>query len=196
MRSHRGPYVPGCRIAMQMTNLAGRTGIVLRVETRQERRTAIANIGMHGILELPRDTGSLESPGVYPVPHPCFLIVQFDGPDPQVEGPVEIDGADCAGLVDGYPIASFDCEHPYARLPPEVLEAMPEISRDDRPYVSPQEYECGCVAISRITDRGRGEKAFEMVRAIACVPWCRIPFDLANEPIAPFEPTDNHTEAP
>jgi hypothetical protein len=55
----------------------------------------------------------------------------------------------------------------------EDLEAMPEISRHDEPQISPQEYECGCVAVTRITDReawreGRHERPFEMRLALPC----------------------------
>jgi hypothetical protein len=52
----------------------------------------------------------------------------------------------------------------------EDLAAMPEISRHDAPQISPQEYECGCVAVTRITDRDalRGERPFEMRLAIPC----------------------------
>ena len=52
----------------------------------------------------------------------------------------------------------------------EDLAAMPEISRHDWPQISPQEYECGCVAVTRITDRdGRaGERPFEMRLALPC----------------------------
>jgi hypothetical protein len=56
------------------------------------------------------------------------------------------------------------------RIRDEDLAAMPEISRHDEPQVSPQEYECGCVAVTRITDRDarRGERPFEMRLAIPC----------------------------
>jgi len=52
----------------------------------------------------------------------------------------------------------------------EDLVAMPEISRHDDPQISPQEYECGCVAVTRITDRDarRGEQPFEMRLALPC----------------------------
>lgn len=55
-------------------------------------------------------------------------------------------------------------------IPDEVLVTMPEISRHDNPQVSPQEYDCGCVAVTRITDREarRGEKPFEMRLAVPC----------------------------
>jgi hypothetical protein len=59
-------------------------------------------------------------------------------------------------------------------VPDDILEAMPEVSRHDEPQVSPQEYECGCVAITRVTDRdcrtwrGHGEKPFEMRLAMSC----------------------------
>jgi hypothetical protein len=60
------------------------------------------------------------------------------------------------------------------QVPDDILEAMPEVSRDNDPQVSPQEYECGCVAVTRITDRdgrtwrGCDEKPFEMRLAIPC----------------------------
>lgn len=60
------------------------------------------------------------------------------------------------------------------QVPDDILEAMPEVSRDNSPQISPQEYECGCVAVVRVTDRdgrtwlGRDEKPFEMRLAIPC----------------------------
>ena len=60
------------------------------------------------------------------------------------------------------------------QVPDEVLEAMPEVSRHDEPQLGPQEYECGCVAVTRITDRngcswrGRLEQPFEMRLALPC----------------------------
>jgi hypothetical protein len=56
------------------------------------------------------------------------------------------------------------------RIRDEDLAAMPEISRHDEPQISPQEYECGCVAVTRITDRDvrRGERPFEMRLALPC----------------------------
>jgi hypothetical protein len=60
------------------------------------------------------------------------------------------------------------------RVPDDIFEAMPEVSRHNEPQVSPQEYECGCVAMTRITDRngaswrGRLEEPFEMRLAIPC----------------------------
>lgn len=55
-------------------------------------------------------------------------------------------------------------------VPDDILEAMPEVSRHNAPQDSPQEHECGCVAITRITDRDYryGEKPFEMRLAIPC----------------------------
>lgn len=59
-------------------------------------------------------------------------------------------------------------------IPDDLLEAMPEISRHNEPQVFPQEYACGCVATTRITDRdcrtwlGYDEKPFEMRLAIPC----------------------------
>lgn len=60
------------------------------------------------------------------------------------------------------------------QVPDDLLAAMPEVSRHNDPQVSPQEYECGCVAMTRITDRnscawrGRLEAPFEMRLAIPC----------------------------
>lgn len=60
------------------------------------------------------------------------------------------------------------------QVPDDILEAMPEVSRHNDPQVSPQEYECGCVTVTRITDRdgrtwrGFDEKPFEMRLAIPC----------------------------
>lgn len=55
-------------------------------------------------------------------------------------------------------------------LDDEVLADLPLISTHAEPQLSPQEYACGCVAITRVTDRDlrRGEKPFEMRLAIAC----------------------------
>lgn len=60
------------------------------------------------------------------------------------------------------------------QVPDGILEAMPEVSRHNEPQISPQEYECGCVAVTRITDRdcrtwrGYDEKPFEMHLAMPC----------------------------
>lgn len=58
----------------------------------------------------------------------------------------------------------------YWTIPDEVLAAMPEISRHDYPQDAPQEYACGCVAVTRVTNRNyrHGEKPFEMRLAIPC----------------------------
>lgn len=59
-------------------------------------------------------------------------------------------------------------------VPDDILESMSEVSRHNEPQVSPQEYECGCVVIARVTDRdcrtwlGYDEKPFEMRLAISC----------------------------
>jgi len=59
-------------------------------------------------------------------------------------------------------------------IPDDILEALPELSRHDVPQLSPQEYECGCVAITHVTDRdgrtwlGHDEKPFEMRLALPC----------------------------
>jgi hypothetical protein len=60
------------------------------------------------------------------------------------------------------------------QIPDDLLAAMPEVSRHNAPQVSPQEYECGCVTITRVTDRngsswrGRLEAPFEMRLALPC----------------------------
>jgi hypothetical protein len=62
-------------------------------------------------------------------------------------------------------------------IPDEILEGMLEVSRSDAPYISPQMYECGCVAVTRITDRERDrhEKPFEMRLALPCTrPCCEL----------------------
>lgn len=38
-------------------------------------------------------------------------------------------------------------------VPNDILEALPEVSRHNEPQIGPQEYECGCVAMTGITDR-------------------------------------------
>lgn len=60
------------------------------------------------------------------------------------------------------------------QVPDDLLEAMPKVSRHNDPQISPQEYECGCVAMAHITDRdgrtwlGYDDKPFEMRLAILC----------------------------
>jgi len=55
-------------------------------------------------------------------------------------------------------------------IPDDILAAMPEISRHNEPQDSPQEYPCGCVAVTHITDRDyrRHEEPFEMRLALPC----------------------------
>ena len=55
-------------------------------------------------------------------------------------------------------------------VPDNILEAMPEVSRHNAPQDSPQEYACGCVTTTRITDRDYryDEKPFEMRLALPC----------------------------
>jgi hypothetical protein len=64
--------------------------------------------------------------------------------------------------------------HRWWAIPDEELASMPEISRHGEPQVAPQEYDCGCIAVTRITDRDarRGEKPFEMRLAISCGKQC------------------------
>ena len=60
------------------------------------------------------------------------------------------------------------------QVPDDILEAMPEVSRHNEPQIDPQEYDCGCVAVARVTDRngcswlGRLEEPFEMRLALPC----------------------------
>lgn len=54
------------------------------------------------------------------------------------------------------------------QVPDTILETLPEVSRDDYPQISPQEYECGCVTVVHVTDRSTREKPFEMRLAILC----------------------------
>lgn len=47
-------------------------------------------------------------------------------------------------------------DHQIARawtIPDEILAGLIEVSRHEDPQPSPQEYECGCVTVERITDR-------------------------------------------
>lgn len=55
-------------------------------------------------------------------------------------------------------------------LPDERLVSLPLVSIHGEPQDSPQEYDCGCVTVTRITDRDyrRGERPFEMRLAVAC----------------------------
>lgn len=60
-------------------------------------------------------------------------------------------------------------------LPPE--DRSPVISAHVEPQPSPQEYGCGCVAVTYVTDRDylRGEKPFEMRLADDCgTPGCLV----------------------
>lgn len=51
-----------------------------------------------------------------------------------------------------------------------VWNELPEVSRHNDPQIAPQEYDCGCVTVCRVTDRDtrRDEKPFEMRLAIRC----------------------------
>lgn len=55
-------------------------------------------------------------------------------------------------------------------LPDERLAELPLVSTHCEPQIAPQEYECGCVTIVRITDRSprKGERPFEMRLASTC----------------------------
>jgi len=61
-----------------------------------------------------------------------------------------------------------------AQVPDDILVALPEVSRHNSPQICPQEYECGCVTMTRITDRdgrtwlGYDEKPFEMRLVMPC----------------------------
>jgi hypothetical protein len=63
-----------------------------------------------------------------------------------------------------------DAVRRYWLLEDDELAAMPEVSRHNEPQVDPQEYDCGCVTITRVTDRDtrRDERPFEMRLAIPC----------------------------
>jgi hypothetical protein len=58
----------------------------------------------------------------------------------------------------------------YWTLDDEIVAALPEVSRHNEPQIGPQEYDCGCVTICRVTDRDyrRSEEPFEMHLAIKC----------------------------
>jgi len=78
------------------------------------------------------------------------------------------------------------------QVPDDILEEMPEVSRHNSPQDSPQEYECGCVTITRITDREYryNEKPFEMRLAIPCEgAACKLAF-LRAPPGLPAERAD------
>lgn len=55
-------------------------------------------------------------------------------------------------------------------LPDKRLAALPLVSTQNEPQDAPQQYECGCITVTRITDRDfrRGELPFEMRLASAC----------------------------
>lgn len=55
-------------------------------------------------------------------------------------------------------------------LPDDRLAALPLVSTHDDPQETPQEFDCGCVTVARITDRDSRQKKrpFEMRLAVAC----------------------------
>lgn len=55
-------------------------------------------------------------------------------------------------------------------LPDERLASLPLVSMHNEPQIAPQEYECGCVTVTRITDREyrHNERPFEMRLARSC----------------------------
>lgn len=57
-----------------------------------------------------------------------------------------------------------------SQVPDDILETMPEVSRHNEPQISPQEYECGCVTVIRVTGREyrKNEMPFEMRLALPC----------------------------
>ena len=66
-------------------------------------------------------------------------------------------------------LTSHEIDWCYA-LPDERLAGLPLVSTHSEPQIAPKEYECGCVTVTRITDRDhrRGERPFEMRLAVAC----------------------------
>lgn len=58
-------------------------------------------------------------------------------------------------------------ERAYA-LDDDVLATLAEVSRHDFPVASPQEYDCGCITVIRVTGRRGDNKPFEMRLAHAC----------------------------
>lgn len=87
-------------------------------------------------------------------------------------------------------------------LPDERLAALPLVSEHAGPQDAPQEYECGCVTVTRITDRdsSRGERPFEMRLARACgSASCELPISIRGPGIAgevsTFPPSDSHEDA-
>ena len=68
-----------------------------------------------------------------------------------------------------------------AALDDDQLARLPFISEHKYPQDSPQEYECGCIATTRVTDRDtrRGEYPFEMRLARSCgkPDVCEVPFN-------------------
>ena len=55
-------------------------------------------------------------------------------------------------------------------LPDDRLAALPLVSEHGEPQAAPQEYECGCVTVARVTDRDvrLGGRPFEMRLARSC----------------------------
>ena len=83
------------------------------------------------------------------------------------------------------------------QVPDDILETMPEVSRHNHPQDSPQEHECGCVTITRITDRDyrHKEEPFEMRLAIPCAgAACELAHLRQREPDDPFTSTDYQRE--
>lgn len=69
-------------------------------------------------------------------------------------------------------------------LSDEALAALPEVSRHDVPQGSPQEYGCGCLTVTRLTDcdAGRDERPFEMRLIVPCgTPACVVKAPQENE---------------
>ena len=87
-------------------------------------------------------------------------------------------------------------------LPDERLAALPLVSEHNSPQDSAQEYECGCVAVTRITDRDYrlGQRPFEMRLAVDCdSPTCERrfpPSDPLDEMIRAFNEGAEIEEAP
>jgi hypothetical protein len=74
------------------------------------------------------------------------------------------------------------------RLSDEERDALPEISRHEYPVAAPQEYDCGCIAVLRVTARYRVDRPFEMALAIPCdkhgTPACEVTQELEARKLA------------
>lgn len=70
-------------------------------------------------------------------------------------------------------LTDYEIDRSFA-IPDARLEELPLISEHAEPQLTPQQYECGCIAVTRVTDRDTrfGERPFEMRLARPCGTVC------------------------